>query len=177
MNMKKILTILSVALMIGCNGSNTKEPQASLSTDLDSTFLPNGCDMTDIFKTRTGHITTTIDVNGKPCVFLIDTGGGATLIDRSKKHKFGLTSSNTGDYAAGIGSKNSLVRTSATFQINGQDITVDDLYLMDITYINSEFRKNMSNEVEEIFEEDSDFSNDDEALAAMEFYDSSDAME
>ena len=32
-------------------------------------------------------------------------------------------------------------------------------------------------EVEEIFEEDSNFSNDDEALAAMEFYDSSDAME
>ena len=32
-------------------------------------------------------------------------------------------------------------------------------------------------EVEEIFEEDSNFSNDDEALAAMEFYDSTDAME
>ena len=148
MNMKKILAILSVALMIGCNGSNTKEPQASLSTDPDSTFLPNGYDMTDIFKTRTGHITTTIDVNGKPCVFLIDTGGGATLIDRSKKHKFGLTSSNTGDYAAGIGSKNTLVRTSATFQVNGQDQTVDDLYLMDITYINSEFRKNHARQVD-----------------------------
>ena len=37
--------------------------------------------------------------------------------------------------------------------------------------------REMSNEVEEIFEEDSDFSNDDDALAAMEFYDSSDAME
>ena len=37
--------------------------------------------------------------------------------------------------------------------------------------------REMSNEGEEIFEEDSDFSNDDEALAAMEFYDSSDAME
>ena len=32
-------------------------------------------------------------------------------------------------------------------------------------------------EIEEIFEEDSDFSNDDEALAAMEFYDSPDTME
>ena len=30
---------------------------------------------------------------------------------------------------------------------------------------------------EEIFEEDSEFSNDDEALAAMEFYDSPDEME
>ena len=35
----------------------------------------------------------------------------------------------------------------------------------------------MSEEVEEIFEEDSNFSNDDEALAAMEFYDSPDAVE
>ena len=35
----------------------------------------------------------------------------------------------------------------------------------------------VAEEVEEIFEEDSEFSNDDEALAAMEFYDSPDAME
>ena len=37
--------------------------------------------------------------------------------------------------------------------------------------------KNVNEEVEEIFEADSEFSNDDEALAAMEFYDSSDEME
>ena len=37
--------------------------------------------------------------------------------------------------------------------------------------------KEVSDEVEEIFEEDSEFSNDNEALAAMEFYDSPDAME
>lgn len=37
--------------------------------------------------------------------------------------------------------------------------------------------REVADEVEDIFEEDSDFSNDDEALAAMEFYDSPDAME
>ena len=37
--------------------------------------------------------------------------------------------------------------------------------------------REVTEEVEEIFEEDSDFSNDDEALAAMEFYDSPDEME
>ena len=36
---------------------------------------------------------------------------------------------------------------------------------------------NVADEVEEIFEEGSEFSNDDEALAAMEFYDSPDEME
>ena len=37
--------------------------------------------------------------------------------------------------------------------------------------------KEVAEEVEEIFEEDSAFSNDDEALAAIEFYDSPDEME
>ena len=39
--------------------------------------------------------------------------------------------------------------------------------------VDGEFTEN----VEEIFEEDSNNSNDDEALAAMEFYDSPDSME
>ena len=37
--------------------------------------------------------------------------------------------------------------------------------------------REVADEVEEIFEEDSAFSNDDEALAAMEFYDSPDDIE
>ena len=37
--------------------------------------------------------------------------------------------------------------------------------------------REVAEDVEEIFEKDSEFSNDDEALAAMEFYDSPDAME
>ena len=37
--------------------------------------------------------------------------------------------------------------------------------------------REVADEVEEIFEEDSEVSNDDEALAAMEFYDSPDEIE
>ena len=37
--------------------------------------------------------------------------------------------------------------------------------------------REVAEDVEEIFEEDSGFSNDDKALAAMEFYDSSDTVE
>jgi hypothetical protein len=37
--------------------------------------------------------------------------------------------------------------------------------------------REVADEVEEIFEEDSEFSNDDEALAVMEFYDNPDEME
>ena len=37
--------------------------------------------------------------------------------------------------------------------------------------------REVAEDLEEIFEEDSDFSNDDEALTAMDFYDSPDGME
>ena len=37
--------------------------------------------------------------------------------------------------------------------------------------------REVAEDVEEIFEKDSEFSNDDEVLAAMEFYDSPDTME
>jgi hypothetical protein len=37
--------------------------------------------------------------------------------------------------------------------------------------------REVAEDVEEIFEEDSNISNDDEALAAMEFYDSPESME
>ena len=110
--------------------------------------MAKGYDEVELFKTRTGHITATLSVNGKPCIFLIDTGGGATLIDKSKKYKFGLEASKTGDYAAGIGSVSALTKTSATLQINRYDIEENDLYLMDISYINSEFKKNHARQVD-----------------------------
>jgi len=43
--------------------------------------------------------------------------------------------------------------------------------------IEQQENREVAEEVEEIFEEDSAFSNDDEALAAMEFYDSPDEMQ
>ena len=86
---KSTLSVLFMVtiLVTGCTGGHGKELQDSLFTEPDSTFLPNGYDVMDLFKTTTGHITTTITVNGRPCVFLIDTGGGATFIDKSKKHQ------------------------------------------------------------------------------------------
>jgi hypothetical protein len=87
-------------------------------------------------------------VNGKPCVFLVDTGGGATLIDLSKKDQYGLEVQALRDYAAGIGSASPLVRTTGVFGINGKEIRNDSLFLMDISYINAEFKKVRSRQVD-----------------------------
>jgi hypothetical protein len=87
-------------------------------------------------------------VNGKACVFLVDTGGGATLIDISKKDKYQLEAFAAKDYAAGINAASPLVRTSADIGIKNSIVRDDSLYLMDISFINAEFRKNHSKQVD-----------------------------
>lgn len=146
--MRQIVTIILATVILGCTGGNVKESHTSENLASDSTSQYNGYDMVELFRTRTGHITATINVNGKPCIFLIDTGGGATLIDKSKMRNYGLEAARTGDYAAGIGSVSSLVKTKATFHINDTDIEVKDLFLMDISYINVEFKKNRARQVD-----------------------------
>ena len=170
--MKQGVLLFLLAILLGCTG-NKRVDNSPIAEGTDSVMVVKapikreqsdagirsaereearpkvkGHDEVELFKTRTGHITATLSVNGKPCIFLIDTGGGATLIDKSKKYKFGLEASKTGDYAAGIGSVSALTKTSATLQINGYEIEEKNLYLMDISYINSEFRKNHARQVD-----------------------------
>ena len=145
--MKQFILLFLLAVLIGCT-SNKRVNDSPLANGTDTVMVSKGYDEVELFKTKTGHITATITVNGKPCVFLIDTGGGATLIDKSKKYIFGLEASKTGDYAAGIGSVSALTKTSATLQMNGYEIEEKDLYLMDISYINSEFKKNHARQVD-----------------------------
>ena len=57
-----------------------------------------------------------------------------------------------------------------------QKVEIEQIENREVLALASE-QVRVSEEVEEIFEEDSEFSNDDEALAAMEFYDSPDEME
>lgn len=100
--MKQGVLLFLLAILLGCT-SNKRVDNSPIVEGTDSVMVAKGYDEVELFKTRTGHITATLSVNGKPCIFLIDTGGGATLIDKSKKYKFGLEASKTGDYAAGIG--------------------------------------------------------------------------
>ena len=145
--MKQVILLLLLAILSGCTSGNRVD-DGPIAEGTDSVMLSKGYDEVKLFKTRTGHITATLSVNGKPCIFLVDTGGGATLIDKSKRDKFGLEASRTGDYAVGIGSASALIKTTATLRINGYDIEEKGLYLMDISYINHEFRKNHAQQVD-----------------------------
>lgn len=83
--MKQLIYIFIAALLMGYDDGSRKTDNASATTPYDSIMQSNGYHAVPLFKTRTGHVTVTLQVNGKPCVFLVDTGGGATLIDISKK--------------------------------------------------------------------------------------------
>lgn len=148
MTQKSILLVIMMALWLGCGGSKGDAVEETKGITKDSMMLANGYTALDLHKIQTGHITVWMNVNGKPCVFLVDTGGGATLIDKNRRRKYGLETTQTANYATGIGSVESLVATKATFQVNGIDIDVDYLYLMDIAYINKEFRKNHASQVD-----------------------------
>ena len=146
--MKHLFLILVSAILMGCAGGSGKPSDASAKDAYDSVMQANGYQVLPLFKTRTGHITVTFQVNGKPCVFLVDTGGGATLIDISKKDKYQLQMQAMRDYAAGIGSASPLVRTSAKCTVNDAEFMADSLFLMDISYLNAEFRKTRSRQVD-----------------------------
>jgi len=145
--MKQLFYIFMAVLLMGCAGGSRKSDTAA-ATPHDSVMQANGYDLVPFFKTRTGHITVTLQVNGKPCVFLVDTGGGATLIDISKKDWYQLSPQAVRDYAAGIGSATPLVRTTGIFSINGTEFRNDSLFLMDISYVNAEFKKTRSRQVD-----------------------------
>lgn len=133
--------LLLIITVMGCAGHNVKEVNVPVVEFNDSIMQANGYEAVALHKMRTGHITATLKVNGKPCVFLVDTGGGGTLIDISKKDEYGLEALGMRDYAAGIGSVSMLVRTSAILQVNEKEFKSVDLFLMDISYLNAEFRK------------------------------------
>ncbi len=140
--------IFLLATIVGCAGRDGGDGLTPVAANNDSILSTEGYEVLKLHKMKTGHLTTTIRVNGKPCVFLVDTGGGGTLIDISKKDKFGLQSLGKRDYAAGIGSVSSLFRTTAVLQLNGKEFKQEVLFLMDISYLNTEFKKTKGREVD-----------------------------
>ena len=146
--MKQIIVLLIFITTFGSAGSGRNPGGESAISDDDSILVASGYEVVELAKLRTGHITATFMVNGKPCVFLVDTGGGATLIDYTKKSKYNLSETGKRNYAAGVGAVASLVRTSAVMEINGHEIRNEELFLMDITYINAEFTKNKVRQVD-----------------------------
>lgn len=100
--MRQFISIFILATILGCARQDSKKSDTPVAGN-DNIVSTKGYDVIDLHKMKTGHITASINVNGKPCVFLVDTGGGGTMVDMSKKDKYGLVASGSLEYAAGIG--------------------------------------------------------------------------
>ena len=146
--MKRFVLILGISLIISCGKKTDITQTVHPDTAADSCMSKQGYEELNLFLTPTRHITTSILVNGKPCLFMIDTGAGATVIDRTKQDRFGLKLTHSSDYAAGIGSVSALAGTEAMMTINCHQIKVNSLYLMDISFVNAELKKNQGRKVD-----------------------------
>ena len=140
--MKLIIALFILITSFGCAGNGKNTDDVSFYDGDDSIMVAKGYSIVPLQKTRTEHITATFKVNGKPCIFLVDTGGGATFIDFSQKDKYSLAEKGKRNYAAGVGAVTSLIETSAIIEINGLELKDEELFLMDISHINAEFIKN-----------------------------------
>lgn len=127
MKTKHLFFLFIAVVVFGCAGQSGKASADAGADAYDSTMQANGYDELKLFKTPTGHITVTLQVNGKPCVLLVDTGGGATLIDISKREKYRLEAIAMREYAAGIGSMSPLIRTSALVSVGDHEFRDDSL--------------------------------------------------
>ena len=67
---------MTIILLISCGKGNNTRKIAFSTTDQDSIMNLHDHEELNLFITPTGHITTSILVNGKPCLFMIDTGAG-----------------------------------------------------------------------------------------------------
>ena len=87
-------------------------------------------------------------ITGKDAQDSIMLADGYEMLPISKKERYQLAPQAIRDYAAGIGSVSPLIRTSANFSIGDKEFKDDSLFLMDISYLNAEFKKNKSRQVD-----------------------------
>ena len=82
------LTIFLLLLALtSCQQKPSKEEQAR---NMEEFMMRNGYEWTQLYKTKTGHLTATLKINGQNAVMLLDTGGGATVLDYKQMDHFGL---------------------------------------------------------------------------------------
>ena len=182
--MKGFSIIISVLLLLSC-GNMGKREYSPMIEDNNSEEMYEKCD------TNTPHIkqdTHTIEEK-------ISVSSNHSSSSSSRSH-----SSNSYDNMRGFDpaseddmEDNGMSRYMENNDEEGWDLTIIEIRIMrhrikagkvgsfapekQKVEIEQLENREVADEVEEIFEEDSELSNDDEALAAMEFYDSPDEME
>ena len=126
-----------VLLTIAASAATPAAAQARLATRADST-LPCRPGFTTIRMTplASGHHSVSIALNGKPGLFLIDTGAGATIIHAPYLAKFALAPTAAAGIAANGGGKARYEPVSINaLTVGGARTRLHRIYAMDLSYL------------------------------------------
>lgn len=90
-----------------------------------------------------GHLHLTMKINGVEGRFILDTGAGATVIEKSIYEKFKLAVEDSGTKASGAGGTNLDLKQSAGNDVVIKGVKKKDitLYIMDLSHVNDAMEK------------------------------------
>ena len=111
----RLTIFLFLLALTSCQLKPSKEEQAR---NMEEFMMRNGYEWTQLYQTKTGHLTATLKINGQNAVMLLDTGGGATVLDYKQMDNFGLKARATHDYAAGIGETRAQLAQAKAYNVN-----------------------------------------------------------
>ena len=148
----RLTIFLFLLALTSCQLKPSKEEQAR---NMEEFMMRNGYEWTQLYQTKTGHLTATLKINGQNAVMLLDTGGGATVLDYKQMDHFGLKARATHDYAAGIGeTRAQLAQAKADISIGKVTLKGFGLYVMDMYNVNVTFKRNRSMQVDGVLGSD-----------------------
>lgn len=107
--------------------------------DLSKTLKKQGYSSIQLEQLISGHLFLKMKINGEEGGFILDTGAGGTVIDKSVYSKFRLINESSSELAAGAGGANMKLEVSKsnTVQIKGVKQKEVTLMIMNLDHVNT----------------------------------------
>ncbi|MCF2876571.1 MULTISPECIES: retropepsin-like aspartic protease [unclassified Tenacibaculum] len=143
--MKKIIKIsllFIVVFLCACKPSSKKEESVeSQKFNLESYLIKDEYVKLELKKMSSGHLHIYGLLNGVKGNFILDTGAGATVIDKKNKEKFHMKAVKSEDEGTGAGGTGlqMLASEKNNFRIGGLEMDELGLTLMSLDHVNKAF--------------------------------------
>jgi len=138
--MTNLIIFLVGFLLVSCKKTNSKQAEKEKFT-LESYLVQDNYIKIELKKMSSGHLHVFGQLNGVNGNFILDTGAGATVIDKKNKEKFKMHTKNTDEKATGAGGSNIQIQVSENNQlkIGKLELFKQNLILMNLDHVNNAF--------------------------------------
>ena len=101
-------------------------------------------------RTAMGHFSLNGTIDGKPAVFIVDTGASNTVVGRRTADSFGFDVTHVDDLGGGLGVSGARTERAPVqqLQLDGFDTHLDSVFVMDIDAVNQALVDNGSEAVD-----------------------------